>query len=175
MLLTVVIICEVSMMLQAMLQNMPSWQNWCSVTPTFLYITNLARNNSHCPFPHSTFKTLTNLSERDVEHEGCAPGVREAGARVHGEGRGLHPRVHGDWGLHQQRGRGLQGPGAQAGQVRDKQKFQSGYLHILVEPVNFTHFLPRMVLILDVVGKRKVLCLCWNEHKNISFLGPNQY
>ena len=106
--------------------------------------------------------------------------MREAGARVHGEGRGrLHLRVRGRGRrLHQQRGRGLQGPGAEAGQVtdkRDKQKFQSGYLHILVEPVNFTHFLPRMVLILDVVGKRKVLCLCWDKHENISFLGPNLY
>ena len=51
MLLTVVIICEVSMMLQAMLQNMPSWQNWCSVSPSFLciYYTELAKNNNHIP------------------------------------------------------------------------------------------------------------------------------
>ena len=126
MLLTVVIICEVSMMLQAMLQNMPSWQNWCSVTPTFLYITNLARNYSHSVLldtSGSTFKTLTNLSERDVEHQGCSSGVREAGARVHGEGRRrLHPRVRGGRGLHWQWGRGIQGPGPKAGQVTHKQK-----------------------------------------------------
>lgn len=173
MLLTVVIICEVSMMLQAMLQNMPSWQNWCSVTPTFLYIIKLATNNGHifCPFlirqarlvkHQQTFQngtSSTKATSRVCVRRG--PGSMERG----GGGGGYIPSYGAGGFLHNNNGASYRDPGPRldrsgASHERDKQKFQSGYLHILVEPVNFTHFPPRMVLILAVVGKRKVLCLC---------------